>query len=148
MARHTDTLLEEGKKEKAREIIDLAMEQFPFEYYGYYVFLEPYVNGYYKTGQTEKARELFLKIAGKYQENLSYYLSSRTAYVSQENIIYDIQRYRSVLDVVVENDEEGFGKKQTDIFNSYLDRLEQSYNGPASDSLEIMEPPAEQQPVE
>ncbi|MGS2741530.1 glycosyltransferase family 117 protein [Sinomicrobium sp. M5D2P17] len=148
MARLTDTLLKEGEKEKAREIIDLTMEKFPFEYYGYYVFLEPYVNGYYKTGQTEKARELFLKIAGKYQENLSYYLSSRSAFTSQESIIYDIQRYRSVLDVVVENDEESFGKKQTDTFNSYLDRLEQSYNGPASDSIEIMEEPPVKQPIE
>ncbi|WP_268225560.1 glycosyltransferase family 117 protein [Sinomicrobium oceani] len=143
LARLTQALLEEGQEGKAKEIIDLVMEKFPFEYYGYYVFLEPFVDGYYKTGQTEKARELFLKIAEKYQENLSYYLSSGKAFTSQDNVIYDIQRYRSVLDVVVDNDEESFGKKQTDTFNSFLDRLEKSYNGPANDSLEIMEEPVE-----
>lgn len=143
LARLTQALLEEGQEGKAKEIIDLVMEKFPFEYYGYYVFLEPFVDGYYKTGQTEKARELFLKITEKYQENLSYYLSSGKAFTSQDNVIYDIQRYRSVLDVVVDNDEESFGKKQTDTFNSFLDRLEKSYNGPANDSLEIMEEPVE-----
>ncbi|RAV28573.1 glycosyltransferase family 117 protein [Sinomicrobium soli] len=132
MARLVEVLLEEGEEEKAREIIDLVMSRFPFEYYGYYVFLEPFVDGYYKTGQTEKARELFLKIAGKYQENLSYYLSSGKAYTSQESVIYDIQRYRSVLDVVAENDVEEFGKKQTETFNDYLDRFEQEYNAPTS----------------
>ncbi|UGU14336.1 DUF2723 domain-containing protein [Sinomicrobium kalidii] len=138
MARLVETLLNEGKDEKAGEIIDLAMKQFPFEFYGYYVFLEPYVDGYYKTGRTEKARELFLKIAGKYQENISYYLSSGKAFTSQDKVIYDIQRYRSLVDIVVENDEEAFGKEQTDTFNQYLDKLEQSYGG-ESDSLEITE---------
>ncbi|MBC9796885.1 protein O-mannosyl-transferase family [Sinomicrobium weinanense] len=138
MARLVETLLEEGQKEKAREVVNLAMDQLPFEYYGYYVFLEPYVDGYYKTGQTEKARKLFLEIAQKYQENLSYYLSSGKAFTEQDKMLYDIQRYRSLVDIVVENDEEDFGKKQTETFNQYLDQLEKSYGG-ESDSLEIVE---------
>ncbi|MBQ0740447.1 hypothetical protein J9332_39835, partial [Aquimarina celericrescens] len=45
LARLVEALIQEEKKEKAKEILDLAMEKMPIEYYEYYTLVEPYVNG-------------------------------------------------------------------------------------------------------
>ena len=40
LARLTETLISEGKIEKAKEILDLAMENIPFDHFGYYTFVD------------------------------------------------------------------------------------------------------------
>ena len=66
-------LINENKIDKAKEIINIAMENMPVEYFGYYAFVEPFVDGYYKVGETKKARDLFQKLKNIYQERLDYY---------------------------------------------------------------------------
>ena len=41
MARLAEVLMDEGKNDKAREIMDLALEKMPIEYFGYYSLLTP-----------------------------------------------------------------------------------------------------------
>src|SRR5690554_2399316 len=48
LARLAEALINEGKEDKAEEILDLAMEKMPVEYFEYYSLLEPYVLGYYE----------------------------------------------------------------------------------------------------
>src|SRR5690554_7781459 len=55
LARLAEALINEEKEDKAEEILDLAMEKMPVEYFEYYSLLEPYVLGYYELGKTEKA---------------------------------------------------------------------------------------------
>lgn len=59
IARGVEKLIEEGKNDKAKELLDLAMEKMPLEDFEYYTLLEPYIGGYYEIGETEKARELW-----------------------------------------------------------------------------------------
>ena len=73
LARLVEQLLEENKIEKAKDIIDLAMKNIPVEYFEYYTFVEPFVDGYYKVGETNKAHELFEKLKYIYQDRLEYY---------------------------------------------------------------------------
>ena len=73
MARLIEGLINNGEKEKAEEIADLAMEKMPVDIFGYYTLLEPYIIAYYDVEKPEKARELFKQVASKYQENLLYY---------------------------------------------------------------------------
>ena len=122
LARLTEKLLNEGKTDKALEVIDLAMEKMPFGYFGYYVFLEPFVDGYYQVGETDKARELFEKVAEKYQEYLEYYgnMSDDQQMNHTQEIINNMERYRGLLDIVVRNDVEEYGLDQAKKFNDYL----------------------------
>ncbi|MEH6703378.1 MAG: DUF2723 domain-containing protein [Galbibacter orientalis] len=136
LARLTGKLINTGKEEKAKDVLDLAMEKMPFGYFGYYVFLEPYVEGYYKVGEKEKARALYKEVAKKYQESLNYYsnLPIDTQYSYASDIVSDIERYRSLLDIVVANDDKEFGLPETTTFNEYLERFSHFYRRPGNAS--------------
>ena len=66
LARLVENLLNEGDKERAKEILDLGMKNMPVDYYGYYTLLEPFIDGYYKVGEDEKARQLWNKVAAEH----------------------------------------------------------------------------------
>ena len=103
MARLAEELIEDNKPKKAEEIIDLALEKMPIDFYGYYSLLVPFVDGYYKIGQREKAQELAIKIADKYADRLAYFVSlaPNQQYAIGEEIITEIERYRTLLDAVL-----------------------------------------------
>ncbi len=129
LARLLEQLIRENKTEKAKKVIDIAMTNMPFGYFGYYWALEPFTEGYYLVNEPEKGRELFKNIAKKYQEWLEYYAAlpfNDQAYNLSE-IYNNIQSYRRLLDIVVANDEEEFYKEQVDIFNSYLEKFSRFY---------------------
>ncbi|MBO0160593.1 hypothetical protein J0675_27020, partial [Vibrio parahaemolyticus] len=56
LARLMEKLIEENKKDKAKEIIDIAMTNMPIKYYGLYELVHPFVEGYYNVGEKDKAR--------------------------------------------------------------------------------------------
>ena len=72
-------LVKEGKKEKAEKILDLAMNNFPIEYYipfnnqVKYYFTEPYIDLYYQVGNKKKAADIAMKLYIKTEENLNFY---------------------------------------------------------------------------
>ncbi|AXG73413.1 DUF2723 domain-containing protein [Flavobacterium arcticum] len=121
LARLMEKLIEEGKEEKAKKIIDLAMEKMPLEYYGYYTLLEPFATGYYKTGNKEKARTMLATLIKKYQESLTFYKGLK---ISQQDahhidIITDIERYRSLLWIMKEQGDTALYNKEKPAFNKY-----------------------------
>ncbi|MCX2761415.1 glycosyltransferase family 117 protein [Aquimarina muelleri] len=122
LARLVEALIQEEKKEKAKEILDLAMEKMPIEYYEYYTLVEPYVNGYYKVGEKEKARDLWTKLAKKYQEQLTYFgsLELKDQYSYAEEIVTNVERYRSVVDLLLINQDREMVEEKADEFNKYL----------------------------
>ena len=91
------------KLDKAEEIADIAMKNMPVDYFGYYTLLEPYISAYYEVGAKEKAQKLFKDVAKKYQENLTYYsgLTKDNQERLFEDIYTDIQRYKSLVDVLI-----------------------------------------------
>lgn len=125
MARLVETLIIEDKLEKAKEVLEMAMLHIPFEHYGYYVFVEPFVEGFYKVGELEEARKLFTKLKTIYQERLHYcsMMSVEEQYIQIENILADIQAYKRNVDMVLQNDLGSFAKKESDEFNYYVDRF-------------------------
>ncbi|MBJ6369086.1 glycosyltransferase family 117 protein [Snuella sedimenti] len=130
LARLIERLINEDKLEKAEEIADIAMTNMPVEYFGYYTLLEPYIAAYYEVGNKEKAQQLFKEVAQKYQENLSYY-SSLTIDKQErlfEDIYTDIQRYNSILEVLVRHDPE-LAETEGDTFNNYLKLFRSFYGG-------------------
>ncbi|MFD2726570.1 protein O-mannosyl-transferase family [Hyunsoonleella rubra] len=136
LARLAEQLINEGKLDKAEEIADIAMENMPVEYFGYYTLLEPYVGVYYEAGAKEKARTLYLDVSKKYQENLTYYSSLKVENQERmfEDIYTDIQRYKGLLDVLVKYDDE-FAQKEGEVFNNYL-RLFKYFYGDEDEEVE------------
>ena len=61
MARLMEKLINEGKTDKAKKIIALALTKMPMDYYGYYTMVEPFASGYYELGEKAKAQRLFFK---------------------------------------------------------------------------------------
>ena len=139
LARLIETLINEDKLDKAEEVADIAMKNMPLEFFGYYTLLEPYIGAYYAVGNKEKARDLFLGLSKKYQENLTYYSSLKRENQERlfEDIYTDIQRYKSLIDVLEEHDEP-LAEKEGEVFNNYL-RLFRSFYGGDEDTNTVEE---------
>ncbi len=120
LARLMEALINENKNDKARKVIDLAMDKMPVEYFGYYTLVEPFAAGYYELGATKEARQLMDKLMKKYQENLTYYygLKLREQDINRVEIETDIERYRSLLIVMEEKDPAKYQKEKV-TFNKY-----------------------------
>ena len=123
ISRLVDQLILENNFNQAEKIIDRCMEKLPTDKFGYYTLLEPFINSYYRINKIEKARKLFDEIAVKYQENLFYYssLSNSNKNRYAEEIYTDIERYRSLVDVMINFEEEEFLDSRMKEFNDYLD---------------------------
>lgn len=138
LARLSEALIEEGKLQKAEEVLDLAMENMPVDYYGYYSLVEPYVDGYYQVGDLEKARNLWEKLAQKYQEQILWYstFSLEDQYKYGNNIISDIERYRSLIDLLLIHQDEQIIEEKAAEFNEYLTLFEHFYRSPETPDIE------------
>ncbi len=146
LARLTETLVAENKIEKAKEIINMAMTNVPFEHFGFYAFVEPFLDGYYKVGETEKARVLFEKLKKVYQERLEYYAAVPLdeQYEKIDDILADMQAYRRNIDILIENEDRELAESETIIFNEYIDKFSQF----VGEEEEIFEEPAPNPDVE
>jgi len=129
LARLVENLLNEQDTTRAKNVLDLAMENMPVEHYSYYALLEPYVSGYYDVGEPEKAREIWEKIATSYQEKLQYYstwdVDRQYRYFSE--IVSDIERYRALVDLLVKHQDEDILKEKADEFNEHLELFRHFY---------------------
>jgi len=121
LARLMEQLINENKPEKAKKVIDLAMEKMPLEKFGYYTMIEPFAAGYYELGEKQKARSILSKLIGKYQENLKYYnaLKSEEQLGQYVEIITAIERYRDLLLVMKDRGDQEFYNANKVTFNTY-----------------------------
>ena len=137
LARLTEVLIEENKIDKAKDIINIAMENMPVEYFDYYAFVEPFVDGYFKVGETEKGRQLFEKLKKIYQERLNYYaglpLDEQQLFLDQ--IIPDLEAYSRNVDILIMNRDQEKAEKETLIFNDYIAKFERFYRNDNIDHI-------------
>ena len=122
MARLIEKLINEEQLEKAEEIADLAMQKMPVDIFGYYVYLEPFIGAYYETESDDKARALYKEVVVKYQESLNYFsgVSDENKEKHIQNIYFDIERYKSLVDTISIYEDEVFVKAEMEIFNGFL----------------------------
>jgi hypothetical protein len=99
LARLSVALLEEGKKQQAEEIANLALTQMLFPGFGAYYQTTPFVKVYYGTGNTLKARQLAEKSALKYGEVLAYYATLSPADLNwfADDVIFDLHNFKALL---------------------------------------------------
>lgn len=138
LARLTEQLILENKLDQAEKVADLVMQEMPVDYYGYYTLLEPYIGAYYEVGSKEKAEVLFKQVSKKYQENLTYYSGLKIDNQERnfENIYLDIERYKSLIDLLNRYDTD-FAKQENEIFGNYLELFRHFYEGTANKSETI-----------
>ena len=149
LARLSEQLIEEGKIDKAKDIIDMAMTQMPFERFGFYTFVEPFFDGYYKVGEQQKARELFEKLKKVYQERLSYYagIPRDEQYSKIEDILTNLEAYQRIVFILSDNKDLEFSEKESLILKEYIglfddfvddsdDYYEEPIGGPDPDLLD------------
>ena len=129
LARLAENLLRKRDTARAEKVLDLAMEKMPVDYYDYYTLLEPYISGYYQVNEKEKARDLWEKVAKKYQEELDYYSTwdIDRQYRYADEIITDIERYRGLVDILAKYRDEKILREKADEFNSYLRKFRHFY---------------------
>jgi len=141
LARLIQQLINEEKLEKAEEIADIAMINMPVDFFNYYTLLEPYVTAYYEVNAKDKAQKLFKDVSKKYQESLTYFgnLNVDNQYKMAEEIVTDIERYKSLVDVLLEYDSD-FAKTEMETFNNYLRLFEHFYGS----EPEVEEPPRQE----
>ena len=141
MARLTETLINENKIEKAKDVINIAIENMPVDNFGYYAFVEPFVDGYFKVGETEKARKLFQKLKNIYQERLDYYanLPFEEQRMFLDEIIPDLEAYSRNIDILITNQDKDTAEKETLVFNEYIAKFERFYQ---NDPMEKIQAPS------
>ena len=126
LARLLEQLLEENKIEKAKTIVELAMKHIPIEYYGYHRFVAPFLDGYFKIGETKKAEQTYSHLKKFYEDQLEYYssLSLEEKYHHIEDILGDLQGYRRLIDILFENNENEFAEQELKNFNKHVDAFQ------------------------
>ncbi len=126
LARLMEQLIREGKNQKAKAVISLAIEKMPIDAYGYYTMVEPFAGGYYAVGEKQKARQLLTKLIGKYHDNLNYYSGLKSNEQSDliVEIITNIERYRSLLNTMKDQGDLAFYEQEKVKFNQYNKRFE------------------------
>jgi len=126
LARLMDQLILEKKFDKAKKIIDLALTKMPLDKFEYYSLVEPFTKGYYQVGEKAKAQQLLEKLMAKYKDNLNYYSKIKSSEQSSLaiDIITDLERYRSLLQVMKENGDINFYNKNKTVFNTYIEMFE------------------------
>lgn len=126
LSRLMEQLIKDGKKDKAKKVIDLAMTKMPVDKFDYYSLVDPFAKGYYEVGEKTKARQLLVQLSKKYTENLDYYgqLSASEQIDIASEIITDIERYRGLLDIMKESGDTVFYNQSKKTFNTYISIFE------------------------
>ncbi|WP_304137690.1 glycosyltransferase family 117 protein [Mesonia mobilis] len=130
LARLVEELLVEKDTVRAKKVLDLGMEKMPVDKFGYYTLVEPFIQGYYEIGETERAREIWQQLATKYHENLEYFsqLPLDEQYRLGDEIITSIERYRSLVDLLIIQQDEKLMQAKAEEFNDYLRKFKHFYD--------------------
>ena len=123
-SRLAKALAKEGKNEKALEVLNYCMEQFPLEKIPYDPYVADLIEGYFAAGDTSKAVDMTIAMRDYNFERLDYFLK-QDPYImlSADYEIRSAIQYTSV----VANACSQYGKK--DLADEINKRLEDYYSG-------------------
>ena len=147
LARLMEALIAENKIDKAKDIIELSLTQMPVKYFDFYTFAEPFLDGYYKVGEVEKARTLYAQLKGIYQDHIDYYagLPLEEQYVQAEQILSDLEAYKRIIDIVSSNKDIQLSEKESEEFRNEMQRIDFLNRG---DFMEELSEPLESYEME
>ena len=115
----------EGKKEEAVKVLDLAMEKMPEEKFAFNYFIFGVLEGYYQAGAKEKGSDMLMLFADRLDEELSYYQqfkgSKREAI--QQEIQSAAQYYQMLLRLYQQYEAPGSNVQESEFFKRYQNAL-------------------------
>ena len=93
--RTAKALVRSGEKEKAIELLDKCMVEFPDEKFSYDMYMIPFIEVYYDAGAIEKANAMTERVFEIYNQNINYYNR-----LSDRLVKYYEQDYNQALGVI------------------------------------------------
>jgi len=97
--RLANKLYQEGKKDKAIEVLDKIIELTPHKKIPYDYFMISIVETYYKLGENEKANKIVEKLAEVYKDELNYYFKLDNKLAA--TVSYEIRISMSIMQELV-----------------------------------------------
>jgi hypothetical protein len=94
------------------------MEKMPIDFFGYYSLLYPIIDSYYRIKKVDKAREILEKVILKHKSKLNYFnsLSDFLKIDLAEEILTEIERFRSLIETSLKNKDE---EKMSDYIKAF-----------------------------
>jgi hypothetical protein len=123
LARLIEQLIREEKFDKAENVMDLVFEKMPVKHFDFYGLNEPFIDGYFKIGKDEKATKHYYEVRAKYLDYLDYYKQVPVSqqYRDVEDIFMNIEKYRSLLELLDANKQQELLESEMDVFNGYIE---------------------------
>jgi tetratricopeptide (TPR) repeat protein len=129
-ARLAKALSDEGKNEKALEVLNYCMETFPLEKLSYDPYMPDIIESYFAAGDTVKAVEMTKALCNYYYERLDYFMKQQRYIINSAE--YEIQtaiQYTSKVANACEANgkpemAEEINKKLEDYYKSYVLKLQ------------------------
>jgi hypothetical protein len=120
--RLAERLINEGKKDSARIVLDRCMEIMPHERVPYDYFMLLIIENYYRLGYNEKARQYVNTLSDVTGEELGYFLGTEKRFRSK--LDYELQLRMHIMQELVRMtevyDEKEFNDKQLQIFQEFV----------------------------
>jgi len=120
--RLAESLIAEGKKDSAIDVLDHNLELIPHSVVPYNYFSQEIASNYFAAGEKQKGKVLLQEIFGAYQDELDYYLSLKPKFIT--SVDEEIQRIlyfmREMSMIAMKYGETEMAKEMTDAFSKYL----------------------------
>lgn len=125
-ARLANALADEGKNEKAIEVLDKAMYVLPEERIPYDYFVPDIAEAYYKAGADEKGKELLTRLLEIAAHDLQYYYGSHAEfkqYMNDKRVAIIIAQKCNA--IAAQNGEEELQKEAMSLLQTYASMFQQ-----------------------
>jgi hypothetical protein len=120
--RLAEALINEGKKDSARMVLDRCMEVMPHERVPFDYFMLQIIENYYRLGYNEKARQFVITLSDVTGEELHYFLESDRKYRSK--LDYELQLRMHIMQELVRMtetyDQKEISDRQLQIFQEFV----------------------------
>lgn len=122
--RLAESLIAEGKKDSAIEVLDRNLELIPHSIVPFNYFSQEIADNYFAAGATEKGKNILMDIFSTYREQLDYYLSlDADLMVSVDAEIQRILYFMREMSMIsMKYGETEMAKEITETFNQYLQK--------------------------
>jgi hypothetical protein len=119
--RMADALIDEGKKDSAKVVMDLCIKALPDKSVPYNYFVMPIAEGYYKIGDMAKGNEIYTRMIEILNEQLNYYfafkgeMKDKYSFEKEQNLAM----LQKLMQVATRFKQAEISKKAEEVFDSY-----------------------------
>jgi hypothetical protein len=121
-ARLSETLINEGKTDSAKVVLDRCMQIMPNERVPFDYFMLQIIENYYRLGDNETANQCVIKLSDNTSEELGYFLGSEKKF--REGLDYELQLRMHIMQQLVSITEKygqsDINRKQLEIFQEFV----------------------------